>query len=93
MSTPEALHKNMNALRNPSVVHPFPQGGGDGVEIQIGPMRKDPADLGVDLHITQLLGEGAVGTTWPRIHPHGHPPLTEQLNSTAEKGPQKVCTH
>jgi hypothetical protein len=47
MSTPKALQKNMNALRNPSVVHPFPQGGGAGVEIQIGPMRKDPADLGV----------------------------------------------
>jgi hypothetical protein len=51
-------------------------------------MSKDPVDLGVDLHIAQLLIELTVGTTWPRIHPHGSHPLTEQLNPAAKKGPR-----
>jgi hypothetical protein len=49
-------------------------------------MSKDPVDLGVDLHITQLLIELMVGTTWPWIHPHSSHPLTEQLNLMAKKG-------
>jgi hypothetical protein len=62
-------------------------------EIQINPMSKAPTDPGVDLHIAQLLGEGTVGITWPRIHRHGHLLLTERLNPAAKKGPQKVSTH
>jgi hypothetical protein len=50
-------------------------------------MSKDPTNLGVDLHIAQLLGEG---TTWHRIRPHGHLSLTERMNLVAEKGPQEV---
>jgi hypothetical protein len=33
--------------------------------IQGDSMSKDPMDTGVDLRLTQLLGEGTVGTTWP----------------------------
>jgi hypothetical protein len=54
-------------------------------------MSKDPMDIGVDLCIAQLLGEGMVGTTWPRIHPQGRHSLMERFNPTAEKGPQKVA--
>jgi hypothetical protein len=53
-------------------------------------MSKDPVDLSVDLCIAQLLEEGTIGTTWHRIHPHGHLPLIEQLNPTTEKGLQKI---
>jgi hypothetical protein len=53
----------------------------------------DPMDLGVDHRIAQLFGEGMVGTTWPRIHPHGHLLLTEWLNPMVENGPQKVHAH
>jgi hypothetical protein len=42
--------------------------------------------MSVDLCITQLLEEGTVETTWPRIHPIGHHPLVERLNLAAEKG-------
>jgi DNA-binding HxlR family transcriptional regulator len=47
---------------------------------------------GVDLHIIQLLGKGTVVTTWLRIHPHVSRMLTEQLNTVAKKGSQKVRT-
>jgi hypothetical protein len=46
-------------------------------------------DPGVDLHITQLIREEMVGTTWPRIRRHGHLLLMGQLNPTAKKGPEK----
>jgi hypothetical protein len=52
-------------------------------------MSKNPSDPGVDLPITQLYGEGTVGTTWPQIHPHGHSSLTERLDLTAKKGPKE----
>jgi hypothetical protein len=48
--------------------------------------------LGVDLHITQVHGEGAVETTWPRLHPYGHFSPTLQLDPTAGKGPQDLRT-
>jgi hypothetical protein len=35
--------------------------------------------LGVDLRIVQLPEEGAVGTTWPRMHPRGHFSSTKWL--------------
>jgi hypothetical protein len=49
-------------------------------------MIKDPSDPGVDLHVTQLYGEGTIRTTWPWIHSYGHSLLTEQLDPIAEKG-------
>jgi hypothetical protein len=57
----------------------------------IGPMDKDPSDLGVDL-IIQLGGEGAVETTWPKIHPHCHLPSSDRLDMTADECPQEVRT-
>jgi hypothetical protein len=48
-------------------------------------MSKDHVDPGVDLHIIQLLGEGMVRTTWPRIDPHGNRPHMEWLNPVAKK--------
>jgi hypothetical protein len=48
-------------------------------------MSKDPSDPGVDLHAVQLYGEGTTGTTWPRIHPHGHLSPAEWLDATADK--------
>jgi hypothetical protein len=54
-------------------------------------MSKDPSDPSVDLRITQLYGEGAVETTWPQIHPHGHFSLTERLDPTAEKSSKEGC--
>jgi hypothetical protein len=48
-------------------------------------MSKDPSDLSVDLCITQHCGEGKVGKTYPRIHPHGHSSLTKRLDLAAEK--------
>jgi hypothetical protein len=56
-------------------------------------MSKNPPDSGIDLHITQLFSEEMVETTWPRIHPLGHPSLTEWLNPAAEKGAQEIHTH
>jgi hypothetical protein len=53
-------------------------------------MEKDPSDLGIDLCIVQLGGEGAVGTTCPRIHPHCHLPSPEQLDVVADEGPREV---
>jgi hypothetical protein len=53
-------------------------------------MSKDPVALGVDLHISKLLGEGVVRTTWTRIHPRGHLPLAERLNTVTKKGPYEV---
>jgi hypothetical protein len=53
-------------------------------------MSKDPKNPGVDLCITQLLGEGMVGTTWLEILQNGHLSLNEGLNSTAKKGPHVV---
>jgi hypothetical protein len=47
-------------------------------------------DTGVDLRIAQLLKEGMIRTTWPRIHPHGDHPLAERLDLLAEKGSQEV---
>jgi hypothetical protein len=52
----------------------------------MGPVDKDPSDPGVDLHIIQLCEEGAVGTTWPRIHPHCHLPSPEWLDVVADDG-------
>jgi hypothetical protein len=46
--------------------------------------------LGVDLHISKLLGEGVVRTTWTRIHARGHLPLAERLNTVTKKGPYEV---
>jgi hypothetical protein len=54
-------------------------------------MSKDPTNPSVDLRITQLLGEGIVRTTWPRVHPRGDLPLTERLNPMAENGLHEVC--
>jgi ribosomal protein L17 len=51
-------------------------------------MSKELVDLGVDLRITQLLEEGIVRTTWPRIHAYGHRQLMEQLIPVAKKGPR-----
>jgi hypothetical protein len=56
----------------------------------MGPEGKDPLDPSIDLHIVQLSSEGAVGATGPRIHPHGHRPLSEWLNVAAYKGSQEV---
>jgi hypothetical protein len=56
-------------------------------------MSKDPSDLGVDLRIAQLCGEGMVGTTWPRIYPHGHSSLTEQLHPMSEKSQKEGHAH
>jgi hypothetical protein len=50
-------------------------------------MSMDPSDPGVDLCIGQLCGKGTVRTTWPRIQPHGHFSLMEQLELAAKKGP------
>jgi hypothetical protein len=63
----------------PGAVNPFPQGGGAGPRIQISPMSKVHVDLGVDLRVAQLHGEGMVRTTWPRLLPHGNFPLKEWL--------------
>jgi hypothetical protein len=41
---------------------------------------------GVDLYVAQPIGEGTIGTTWPRIHPHGHFLLMERLNPAAKEG-------
>jgi hypothetical protein len=54
-------------------------------------MSNDPSDLSVDLRIVQLYGEGTVGTTWSRVHPHGHLSLVEWLDTVVDKGPQEVC--
>jgi hypothetical protein len=53
----------------------------------IGPMDKDPSDLGIDLRIVQLGGEGAVGTTWPRKHPHCDLSSPEWLYMVTDEGP------
>jgi hypothetical protein len=49
-------------------------------------MSMDPSIMGVDLRIAQLYGEAMVGTTWPRVHPHGPFSLMEWVDVTAEKG-------
>jgi hypothetical protein len=54
-------------------------------------MSKDPSDPRFDLSITQLFGEGMVGTTWPQIDPYGYLSLTKWLNPVTEEGPQEVC--
>jgi hypothetical protein len=51
------------------VVNPLPQGDWARAKTQVGPRSRNPSYPGVDLRITQLHGEGAVGTTWPRMHP------------------------
>jgi hypothetical protein len=55
-------------------------------------MDKDPSNLGVDLRIVQFSEEGAVGITWPQIHPHYHLPSPEWLDVAADEGPQEVRT-
>jgi hypothetical protein len=47
-------------------------------------------NMGVDLHIAQLLKEGTIGTAWPRIHPHDHLPSVEWLDAVTDKGLQEV---
>jgi hypothetical protein len=49
-------------------------------------MSKDPSDPGVALRITELCGEGTIGTTWPQIHLHGHFSMVEQLDPVTERG-------
>jgi hypothetical protein len=61
--------------------------------MQIGPMIQDLEDLGVNLHIAQLLRERAIGTTWPWVQPHLGHPLSERLNSVTEKCLQEVHSH
>jgi hypothetical protein len=60
--------------------------------ILIGPMNRDPSDLGVDLRTVQLSGEGTVGVAQPRIHPHRHFSAVEWLDAEADKGP-RLSTH
>jgi hypothetical protein len=55
--------------------------------ILIGPMDKDPSDLGVDIRIIKLYGEGTVGAAWPRICPHCHLLLLEWLDVVADESP------
>jgi hypothetical protein len=56
----------------------------------IGPMDKDPLDPGIDLRIGQLDREGAVETTWPRIHPHCDLLSPKWLDVVADEGLQEV---
>jgi hypothetical protein len=88
------LHKlpKVNASRLTLVLYvdPFLHGGMAGPRIQIILMIKGLVDLGVDLHITELLREWIVGTTRPQIHPHSNRPLMEQLSLAAEKGLHEV---
>jgi hypothetical protein len=49
-----------------------------------------PKYPGVDPHIAQLHGEGAVGTTCSRTHPRVHFPSMKRLDPTAKKGPQNL---
>jgi hypothetical protein len=56
-------------------------------------MSRNPPNLGVDLRIIQLYGEGTNGTTWPWIHPHSHFSLMESLNVVADKGPKEIRSH
>jgi hypothetical protein len=53
-------------------------------------MIQDLVDLGVDLRRAQLLGEGVIETTWPRLHPHLDHSLSEWLNPATETCPQEV---
>jgi hypothetical protein len=76
---------------HPGDVNPFPERDWAGAKIHISPMSKKPPDPGVDLCITQLYGEGMIGTTWPRILSHNHFSLAEWLNASTNKGPQEVC--
>jgi hypothetical protein len=62
---------------DPSATDPFPQEGRASPGIQIGPMIWDIVDMDVDLCITQLLEEAAVGTSWPQIQLHLSHPLPE----------------
>jgi hypothetical protein len=64
--------------------NPFPYRDLAGAKILIGPMRKDPSDLGVDFLIVQLCVEGMIGTTWPQIHPHSYLSLEEWLDAAAD---------
>jgi hypothetical protein len=56
-------------------------------------MDKNPSDLGVDLHIVELCGDGTVGATWPWIHPHCHLSSSEWLDVVADEGTQEVHAH
>jgi hypothetical protein len=78
--------ENGSERAHPGVVDPFPQWGVAGPRFQISPMSKDHVDPGADLHIAQLFVLRTIGTTWPRIHPHGSQPLVEWLNFAVEKG-------
>jgi hypothetical protein len=77
---PAQTAKNRSEQTHPGAVDPFPKGGRADHRIQISPMSLDLVDPGVDLYITQLVGEGTVGTTCPCIHPHGSHPLTVREN-------------
>jgi hypothetical protein len=77
----------------PWCCRPLPLGGGADPKTQINPVSKDHVDPGVDLCIVQLIGEGTLGTTWPRIPPHGSHLLIERLYPVAEKALQKVHAH
>jgi hypothetical protein len=57
----------------------------------IGPMDKDPSNLGVDLYIVQLSEEGVIRATWPQIHSHCHLLSSKWLDAAADEGPQEVC--
>jgi hypothetical protein len=47
-------------------------------------------DVGVDLCIIQLCGEGMIETTWHCIHPHSHLSLAKWLDAAANKGLQEI---
>jgi hypothetical protein len=53
-------------------------------------MVQDLEDPFVDLPIAQLLGEGAIGITWPQVQPYLGHPQPEWLDLVVEKCPQQV---
>jgi hypothetical protein len=85
--------KRPDIADSPRGCRAFPSGVTSWSQDSGHPRSKNPSYLGVDLRIAQLRGEGAVGTTWPRMHLHGHFSLTKRLDPTAEKGPQNLHTH
>jgi hypothetical protein len=79
--------KNELEQTHPGADDPSPSRDRAGAGILIGPTDWDSSDLGVDLCIVNLGGEGAVGTTLPEIHPHCHLPSPEWLDAVANQGP------
>jgi hypothetical protein len=53
----------------------------------MSPECEDPPNLGVDLRIVQLGGEGTVGATRPWVHPHCRHPPPVCLNVVTDEGP------